>query len=362
MSALPKTMTAVQLVGFGGPEKLVYRDDVPIPLLGEGEVLIRVGASAVNNTDIWTREGAYNTLPGSSDEVGWQGEALHFPRIQGADVAGTIAAVGAAVSEERIGERVVIDGVLRQSGDRLFGAGIFGSERDGGFAQYMSAPAENALKVSFDMSFVELASFPTAYATALHMLNRGRLSSGETVLISGASGGVGSAAVQLAKARGAQVVAIAGAGKETAVRDLGADIVVTRNDEALGQAVVAATGESRIDLFADLVGGDAFEALLPMIHPEGGRYVTSGAIARPVVLFDLRILYLNHLELIGATIWTHEEFVELFELVGSGEIRPAIDRSFALGEIHAAQAAFVEKNFVGKLVIDVDVDAGETSG
>ena len=347
-------MAAVHLTGHGGPDKLEYRTDVPVPRPTAGEVLVRIGASAVNNTDIWTREGAYNTLPGSSDEVGWQGEPLHFPRIQGADMAGTIVAVGTGVSKDRLGERIVVDGVLRQTADRLYGTSIFGSERDGGFAQYLTAPSDNALPIDFDMSFVELASFPTAYGTALHMLNRGRLSSGESVLISGASGGVGSAAVQMARARDARVIAIVGAGKEPALRDLGADVVVTREDEALDVAVRKAVGEERIDVFADLVGGAAFESLLPLLHPEGGRYVTAGAIARPVVQFDLRILYLNHLELIGSTIWKREEFAQLFALIASGKIHPLVDRVFPLAQIHAAQAAFLEKRFVGKIVLEVD--------
>lgn len=350
MSVSPQTMAAVHLTGHGGPDKLDYRTDVPVPQPAADEVLIRIGATAVNNTDIWTREGAYNTLPGTSDVVGWQGEPLKFPRIQGADIAGTIVAVGVDGSEARVGERVVVDGVLRQPDDRLYGAGIFGSERDGGFAEYVTAPSENVLPISFDMSFVELASFPTAYATALHMLNRGRLASGETLLVSGASGGVGSAAVQLAKARNARVIAIVGAGKEQAIRELGADVVITRGNRGLD---VAELETERIDLFADLVGGSGFETLLPLIHPEGGRYVTSGAIAGPVVQFDLRILYLNHLELIGSTIWTHQEFVQLFDLIATRKIRPLVDRTFPLSELSAAQDAFLEKGFIGKLVIEI---------
>ena len=347
-------MSAAVLTGHGGPDKLVFLTDVPVPRPGAGEVLVRVGASSVNNTDIWTREGAYNTLSGSSDEVGWQGTPLQFPRIQGADIAGTIVAVGEDVCEQRLGERVVIDGVIRQGGDRLYGAGIFGSERDGGFAQYLTAPSDNALTINFDLSFVELASFPTAFATALHMLNRGRLTSGETVLITGASGGVGSAAVQLAKARAAQVVAVVGPGKESAVRALGADIVVTREPKRLDVSVQNAVGNTRIDLFADLVGGEAFQSLLPLVYPQGGRYVTSGAIGGPIVEFDLRVLYLNHLELIGSTVWTRAEFVELFDLIGKGKIRPSVDRVFPLEKIHAAQRTFADKGFVGKLAIEVN--------
>ena len=151
------------------------------------------------------------------------------------------------------------------------------------------------------------------------------------------------------KARDARVIAIVGAGKEPAVRELGADVVVTRGSDGLD---VAALETERIDLFADLVGGSGFESGLPLIHPEGGRYVTSGAIAGPVVQFDLRILYLNHLELIGSTIWTRHEFVQLFDLIAQGRIHPLVDRTFPLAELGAAQAAFLEKGFVGKLVIE----------
>jgi len=353
MKTVPATMSAVHLIGHGAMDMLDYRSDVPVLSPQAGEMLIRVGASSVNNTDLWTREGAYNTLPGSSDAVGWQGEPLHFPRVQGADIAGTVVAVGADVAENRIGERVVIDPVLRQDADRLYGAGIFGSERDGGFAQYLTSPCENAIRVNFDISFIELATFPTAYLTGMHMLNRARVAAGETVLITGASGGVGSACVQLAKTRGARVVAIVGPGKEAFISELGADITVTRGNGDIGSAVREAVGRERIDVFADLVGGTSFESILPLVHPEGGRYVTAGAIAGPVVQLDLRILYLNHLELIGSTIGTGQEFLDVLALVASGKIRPLVSRTFPLSELRAAQNAFLDKDFIGKIVIDV---------
>ncbi len=352
MEAIPKKMAAVLLTGHGGLDKLLYRTDVPVPKPEPGEVLIRVGAAGINNTDIWTREGAYNTLPGSSQAVGWRGEPLKFPRIQGVDIAGTIVAVGPDVPSGRIGERVLVDFVLRQEGDRLLGTGIFGSERDGGFAEYVTAPSENTVRIEGDLSFVELASFPCAYLTALHMLNRGRLAAGETVLITGASGGVGSAAVQLAKARGAQVVAIVGRGKEGPIRDLGADIIVTRVHEDLGAAVRDTVGGQRIDVLADLVGGPGFETLLPLVHPEGGRYVTSGAIAGPIVRLDLRVLYLNHLELIGSTIGTRGEFRKLIDLITTSKVRPLVAKTFPLREIRAAQDFFLKKAFIGKLVLE----------
>ena len=354
MATAPKSMCAVHLLGHGGPEMLEYRTDVPVPAPRAGEVLVRVGAAAVNNTDLWTREGAYNTLPGSSDAVGWQGEPLKFPRVQGADIAGTVVAVGAGVDESRVAERVVVDPIVRQREDKLFGAGIFGSERDGGFAQFTTCPAENAIVVDSKLSFVELASFPTAYLTAIHMLNRARLQAGEVLLVTGASGGVGTACVQLAKVRGARVIAIAGADKTTAVQALGADFVVSRSSDDIAAAIKAEIGETRIDVFADLVGGCAFAEILPLLHPEGGRYVVAGAIAGPVVQLDLRILYLNHLELIGSTIGTRDEFIEVLALANSGAIQPLVSRTFGLSEFKAAQQAFVEKGFVGKIVINLE--------
>lgn len=343
-------MSAVQLTGFGGPEKLVYRTDVPIPTPKDDEVLVKIGAASINNTDIWTREGAYNTSNDSSEALGWQGEPLQFPRIQGVDIAGTIIATGENVDRHRVGERVVIDTVLRQPSDRLFGSGIFGSERDGGFAEFVASPSQNAIRFDGDQTFIELASVPTAGLTALHMLNRGRLKSGETVVVSGASGGVGSSLVQLAKLRGARVVALVGEGKEAQVAEIGADIVVNRSAMDFSDQVKAAVN-GVFDLYADVVGGDSFEALLPLIRPEGGRYVTAGAIAGPTVKLDLRILYLNHLELIGSTIGTREEFIELLEYVKDKKFQPKVYKTFSLAEISIAQATFMEKSFFGKLVL-----------
>ena len=207
-------MRAVLLTGHGGPERLDYREDVAEPEPGAGEVLIAVGAAAINNTDIWTREGAYGSADDPAAVSGWRREPMAFPRIQGADVAGRIVAVGAGVPETRIGERVIVNPVLYSDlGDGLVGMGYLGSERDGGFAEFVAVPAANALAIESDLGDAELASFPTAYLTAEGMLDRARVAAGEMLLVTGASGGVGSALVQLARARDARVVALAGRGK-----------------------------------------------------------------------------------------------------------------------------------------------------
>lgn len=345
-------MRAVLLTGHGGLEKLEYREDVPTPEPAEGEVLIAVGAAGINNTDIWTREGAYGTEEDPATTSGWRrGRPMQFPRIQGADIVGRIAGVGGGVDASRIGERVIVDNALYGGGEEgLVTSGIFGSERDGGFAEYVAVPAGNAHAIESPLSDAELATFPTAYVTSLRMLNRARVSAGENVLVTGASGGVGSGLVQLARLRGARVIALVGPGKEDQARALGAGSVVARDTRNLPAAVVKVAGGRPVDVVADVVGGDAFADLLSILRPLG-RYVTAGAIAGPMVRLDLRTLYLKQLELIGSTMGTHEEFASLVDHIASGRVKPLLARTYPLSDIRQAQRDFMDKNFFGKLVL-----------
>ncbi len=346
-----RSMRAVLLTGHGGPERLDYREDVAEPAPGAGEVLIEVGAAAINNTDIWTREGAYGSADDPAAVSGWRREPMAFPRIQGADVAGRIVALGAGVPETRIGERVIVNPVLySELGDGLVGMGYLGSERDGGFAEFVAVPAANALAIESDLGDAELASFPTAYLTAEGMLDRARVAAGEMLLVTGASGGVGSALVQLARARDARVVALAGRGKEARLRDLGAELVLTRQAGDPVAQLGAALGRAAVDVVADVVAGPLFPALLNALKPKG-RYVTCGAIAGPLVSLDLRTLYLRHLELIGSTLGTRDQFARLVALIAAGRVVPLVAATYPLSEIAAAQAAFKEKAFFGKLVL-----------
>lgn len=345
-------MKAALLTGYGGPEKLEYREDVPVPEPAAGEVLIRVGAAGVNNTDIWTREGAYGSEEDPQSIGGWRRETMRFPRIQGLDIVGSIERVGAGVTESRVGERVIVDFVLYSGeGEQgLVDAEIIGSERDGGFAEYVAVPAESAHRINSPLGDEELATFPTAYVTALRMLNRARVKEGETVFVTGASGGVGSALLQLARVRGARVIALVGSGKEARARSLGAEATVTRGVADLTGAVYEATDGSPIDVVADVVGGEIFPDLLNVLRPLG-RYVTAGAIAGPVVQLDLRTLYLKHLELIGSTVGTREEFTELVSLLEEGKLKPLLAGTYPLSEIRRAQEDFKKKDFFGKLVL-----------
>ena len=343
-------MKAVLLTGHGGPERLEYREDVPDPVPADDEVLIRVGAAGLNNTDVWTREGAYDSGARPDAIQGWRGEPLTFPRIQGADIAGRIVGIGEGVSRARLGERVLVDSVLySDDGEGLLDAGIIGSERDGGFAELVTVPAANAHTITTDLSDAELASFPTAYVTAERMLDRARLTAGETVLVTGASGGVGTGLVQLAKLRSAVVIAVAGAGQEAALREIGADVVLPRGGELVEQVGAALAGRE-LDVAADVVGGETVSALLRSLRP-GGRYVVAGAIAGPVVSVDLRTIYLKQLDVLGSTMGNREQFAALVQHIERGRLRPLVWATYPLSELGRAQADFAQKAFLGKLVV-----------
>ncbi len=342
-------MRAAVLTRFGGPDAVELRD-VPDPRPGPGQVLVRVAAAATNNTDLWTREGAYG-LPGDPDALaGWLGP-VEFPRIQGADVCGRVEAAGDGVEDTLVGQRVLVDpATFEDAGDRSGReprlAAVLGSEYDGGFAELVVVDADHVHDMSGSpLSDAELACLPIAYGTAMGMLERGSLGAGETVLVTGASGGVGLAAVQLAAARGCRVVAQTSAGKEQLVRDAGADAVVDRSGEGL--AVLVRDG---LDAVIDVVAGPQVDALLPLVR-EGGRWVVAGAVVDPVVRLDLRRLYLGNRRLIGSTMHTAAHFAALAEEARAGSLAPRVAATYALEQIHEAHAELASRAHVGKIVV-----------
>ena len=349
MSSIPQSMCGVQLTGHGGPENLLYRTDIPVPTPGPGDVLVQVGAAGVNNTDINTRTGWYSKNDHNKDDASWSGAALQLPRIQGADVCGTIVSVGKNVSSERIGERVLIEPCLRElHGKPLDQFAYLGSECDGGFAEYTIAPDRHAYAIDSTYTDVELASFPCSYSTAENMLTRANLQSGERVLITGASGGVGSAAVQLAKARGAEVIAVTSPSKADKLIEIGADQTICRDDD-----YVSALGSDSIDVVIDLVAGDKWPGLLDVLK-RGGRYAVAGAIAGPMVELDVRTLYLKDLSFFGCTMLEPEVFQNLISHIEHHRIQPLISQTYALKDITKAQADFEAKSHIGKLVLTLD--------
>ena len=359
------TMKAVVLTGHGGLDQLVHRDDVPTPSPKPSEVLVRVGACGLNNTDINTRTGWYDSVVETSvsEELGLQGRddgaasswnqsSITFPRIQGAAVVGRIAAVGDGVDSSRVGERVLVDPSVRDPDlpARAQLVEYLGSERDGGFAEYVAVPSVNAHTIDSTLSDAELATFPCSYDTAEEMLERAGLTKGETIVITGAAGGVGTALIQLSLVRGAHVVAIAGAGKESRLRELGAHDFVARDTDDLQVDVERLVGERAVDVVADVVGGDMFDVLLKLLR-RGGRYTTAGAIAGPTTRIDLRDLIYKDLEMYGITNPTADTFARLVDLVQAGHVQPLLEEAFPLADLSTAQARLLKRTHVGKYVV-----------
>ncbi|WP_254436233.1 alcohol dehydrogenase family protein [Ruegeria arenilitoris] len=356
---LPDTMRAMVTMGHGGLEQMVLHENWPRPEPAAGEVLIKVAACGLNNTDVNTRSGWYSktvtdaTTGGAFEEVGeddptWGGAPITFPRIQGADICGEIVAVGEGVDSARIGERVITDGWLRDPTDpgNMDKTGYFGSERDGGFAEYATTLAANAVPITSGLSDAELATFSCSYSTAEGMLTRANVTVSDTVLVPGASGGVGGALVQLAKRRGARVIALASEAKHADVAELGPDLILPRAPENLR----AALGDEKVTVVADVVGGPYWPNLIDILE-RGGRYTCSGAIAGPMVDFDLRTFYLRDLTFTGWTVIDPQVMRNLVKYIEAGEIKPALAATYPLEELREAQAAFIAKKHTGNIVV-----------
>jgi len=327
---------AIVTTGNGGYDKLVYKD-VQKPIVAAGEVLIQVLAAGVNNTEINTRVGWY-------ENGGWD-IATPFPFIQGTDCCGKIVEVAEDLQTHLLGKRVLIRPCMRPDGFGSMRNIWMGSDFDGAFAQYVKAPASEVFVIESNWSDVELGSIPCSYGSAENMLLRAKVSATDHVLIAGASGGVGSAAVQLAKLRGARVTAIVGADKAKHAIAIGADKIIER-----GTDIAAALGEETIDVVVDNVGGKDFESILKVLR-RGGRYVSSGAIGGPVVSLDLRTFYLKDLTLIGCTAWDEPVFGNLVAYIEKNQIKPLVAKTFALRDIAKAQSEFLEKKHFGKFVL-----------
>jgi len=352
----PRTMKAIVTTGHGGYDKLVYCD-VPVPTPGPGEALVRVLAAGVNNTEINTRLGWYSSSVTEGTEAaaaeadqrqwtradgGWN-RPTPFPLIQGTDCCGAV--VSAPGAEHLVGRRVLVRACMRPSGFTSSETVWLGSDLDGAFAEYVKVPATELFPVACGWTDAELATIPCAYGTAENMLQRSRLASGETVLVTGGSGGVSSAAIQLAKRRGATVIATAGREKLDAVKALGCELVVARDEN-----LIARLGEQSVDLVVDNVAGAGFGPLLKLLRRRG-RYVSSGAIAGPIVGFDMRDFYLKDIQLIGTTAWDEPVFPDLVSYIERGEIRPLVAKTYPMARIADAQRDFLEKRHVGKFVL-----------
>jgi NADPH:quinone reductase-like Zn-dependent oxidoreductase len=361
MTEIPKTMQAMVLTGHGGLEMYEWHEDWPTPVAGDDEVLIKVEACGLNNTDVNTRSGWYSkavseaTTGGAYTDVNnedptWGGAPLTFPRIQGADVVGRVVAVGANGDQSIVGKRVMTDGWLRDWDDplNLDKTGYFGSECDGGYAQYTKAHRKNVGVVDSPLTSAELATFSCSYSTAEGMLSRAKVVAGDTVLIPGASGGVGGALIQLANRRGARTIAMASVEKHSEVAELKPDLLLPRSTDGFADALK----DERVTVVADVVGGDGFPALIDVLA-RGGRYTCSGAIAGPMVELDLRTFYLRDLTFTGSTVLPLNVFGDLLSYIEKGEIKPALAATYPLKDYRDAQAAFIAKKHSGNIVVTV---------
>lgn len=351
-------MKAVVTTGNGGYEKLEYRD-VPVPRIGPGEVLLLVLGAGVNNTEINTRLGWYSSsvmtatddaaeeqqsIAAARTDGGWN-QTTPFPFIQGTDCCGRVVELAPDVDLCLVGRRVLVRSCMRPQGFGSMETVWMGSDFDGAFAQFVKVPAAEVFAVECDWSDAELATIPCAYGTAENMLHRAAVGPDDHVLVAGASGGVGSATVQLAKRRGARVTAIASKAKAQQVMAIGADRVIPR-----GADVAELLGENSVDVVVDNVAGPTFGRMFKVLK-RGGRYVSSGAIAGPLVTLDLRDIYLKDLTLIGCTAWDEPVFPNLVSYVERAEIRPLLAKTLPLSRIADAQREFLEKAHVGNFVL-----------
>jgi NADPH:quinone reductase-like Zn-dependent oxidoreductase len=352
------TMKAVVTMGNGGYDQLVYCD-VARPTPAPAEVLVQVRAAGMNNTEINTRLGWYSSsvkkstadaseaeqvAPTQKADGGWNA-ATPFPFIQGTDCCGIVVEAGAATDRQLLGRRVLVRACMRPDGFSSPENIWMGSDFDGAFAQFVTVPASEAFPVNCNWSDAELATIPCACGTAENMIHRAGVRKGMRVLVAGASGGVGSAAVQLAKRRGAYVIGITTAAKMDDVRAAGADDVIERDTNP-----IEVLGRDFVDVVVDNVAGARFGALLDVLR-RGGKYVSSGAISGPVVELDMRVFYLKDLTLIGCTGWDEPVFPNLISYIERGEIRPLLARTWPLEKIAAAQQEFLKKSHVGNFVL-----------
>ncbi|CAM4070126.1 zinc-binding dehydrogenase [Vreelandella rituensis] len=366
---IPTRMAAMLLTGHGGIDKLKYREDVPTPAPAKGEVLVRITATAKNNTDRKAREGLYPTKDkGEVTSFQMGGSAtLTFPRIQGADVVGHVVAVGEDVDTARIGERGLLDFNLYPDERRDINLipDYYGHGADGGFAEYIAVPSDQFHRVDNpELADAELAAMGMcSYQTALHMLNAAGVKAGERVLVTGASGGVGTALIQLCRVMGAIPYALSQQEKADALLALGAQAVIDRSDMANFTDKVRALTDGRpLDAVMDLVGGEMTDRFIDAMIFDMKQRTTyprlsiAGASGGNVSEILWTRIYLYQVQIFGVSHGTREEAEQLVAWIRSGHLKPVLHAAFKLSELHEAETYFVNRgnDYLGKIVIVPD--------
>jgi len=341
-------MKAVIFSEHGGPEKLVY-GEVPQPVIGPGEVLIRVKACALNHLDIWIRQGN-PSYP------------ISLPHISGSDIAGVVEEVGVQVEGVIVGDRVLVSpGVscwrcefcLTGRDNLCQSYSLIGGKMHGGYAEYLKVPFRNILPMPENLSFEQAAAFPLVSVTASHMLFAlARVQHGETVLIMGAGSGVGSMAVQLAKLVGARVITTVGSDEKIPKAViLGADAVINHAKEKVADRVKLLTEGRGVDVVIEHVGPEVWDACLRSLT-RGGRLITCGATTGAAVQLDLRHIFSHQLTVKGSYMGTRAELVKIVDLMGQKRLIAVIDRTYPLSDAQAAQEQMLSRNFFGKIVLE----------
>ena len=339
-------MKAVRIHEFGGPEVLRY-EDVPDPKARPDQVLVRVEACALNHIDLWIRAG----LPG-----------IKLPHILGSDVAGEIVEVGEYITNFKAGQRVLlvpmhfcnhcakcVAGVQNQCPEFT----ALGNRVDGGNCQLIAVPAVNVIPIPDSLDFNQAASAPLVFLTAWHMLvGRAAIRPGQTVLVLGASSGVGIAAIQVAKLFHARVITTAGDEKKLdKARELGADHGINHYQQKISQEVRKLTDKEGVDIVIEHVGAATWDESVKCLKP-GGILVTCGATTGPNVGFDLRFLFSRQLSLLGSYMGTMGELYEVLGHIFAGRLKPVVDRTFPLKDVRAAHEYLEKSQMFGKVILN----------
>lgn len=342
-------MKAIILKEHGGPEVLQWAE-IPAPEPGPGEVLVRLQVAGLNRLDLFVRQG-------------WPGIRLEYPHIPGADGAGVIAGLGTDVRGRQVGERVVINSnlscghcaaCLAGFDNRCEQWGLLGETQRGTYAEYVVVPAGNVYLLPDSFPARTAAAASLVYLTAWHsLIQRGGLLPGERVLVVGASGGVNTASIQIAKFAGAIVYVVGSNAEKLALaQSLGADYLIDRSkDENWSKQVYQLTAKRGVDIVVDNVGStfpQSFRAAR-----KGGRILTVGNTGGPQIEIDNRYMFAKHLALIGSTMGTHTDFRQVMDLVFQGKLQVALDRTYPLEQARSAQVYLESGQQLGKVTLDI---------
>lgn len=342
-------MRAVQLRRHGGPEELVFSEDLPTPTPGPGEVLLRNHATTVNRVDLLVRSG-------------YPGIEIPLPHVPGGDLSGEVAVIGAGVNGVSPGDRVVVYplvtcgtcGYCRGEAFNLCANWkYFGLHRWGGYAEYVVVPVACLVPLPGEVRHNEAATLPVAGLTAHHGILLSNLSAGDTLFVWGGSGGLASFAIQLARRLGARVIiSTRSETKAARLRELGAEVVLGRDPASIKTEVMDLTGGAGVDVVVDYVGPPTFAASLELLK-KGGTLLLMGQIEGRETTLNIHQAYLKHIRIQGIYLGHKRELEDLVALVAHGSIRPEVYKQLPLSEAGEGQRLMAAGEHVGKIVLSI---------